>query len=280
MRTFADVDNFLSRYNGKSVDRDGRYGAQCVDFAAQYTSELYGVNYLPTPRTNGARDVYEQFSLGSKFNRIPNTLAFIPRKGDVVVWGAMTGNQYGHIAIADGEGDTNYFYSYDQNWGNVKRVQRIRHNYKNVLGVLRPKELQAAPAPQQGVVMDTNAGRELYRTGLFREPENDSAGSAAQWNGRSPADALKVLRDSSEWQANARKLKDYDALAKSVQELSARPTKAELENITNQLKASAERVAVLEQEVIAAQNKPNEDTELLDQTGNWLSKLIARLFKK
>jgi len=37
---------------------------------------------------------------------------------------------------------------------------------------------------------------------------------------------------------------------------------------------------VLEQEVIAAQNKPNEDSELLDQTGNWLSKLIARLFKK
>lgn len=132
----------------------------------------------------------------------------------------------------------------------------------------------------KGVIMDTNAGRELYRTGLFREPENDSAGSAAQWNGRSPADALAVLRTSPEWQANARKVKDYDVLAKSVQELSARPTKAELEAITNQLKASADRVAVLEQEVIAAQNKPSEDSELLDQTGNWLTKLIARLFKK
>jgi hypothetical protein len=94
--------------------------------------------------------------------------------------------------------------------------------------------------------MDTNAGRELYRTGLFREPENDSAGSAAQWNGRPPADAIRVLRDSPEWQANAKRLKDYDVLAKQVSELSARPTKADLEAITNQLKASSDKVAELE----------------------------------
>jgi len=77
----------------------------------------------------------------------------------------------------------------------------------------------------KGTIMDTNAGRELYRTGLFREPENDSAGSAAQWNGRTPADALKVHRDTPEWQMTDRKVKDYDVLAKQVQELSARPTK-------------------------------------------------------
>lgn len=127
--------------------------------------------------------------------------------------------------------------------------------------------------PSKGVVMDTNAGRELYRTGLFREPENDSAGSAAQWNGRPPADALKVLRDSPEWQANARKVKDYDVLAKSVQELSTRPTKSELEAITNQLKASADKVSALEAQV---QNNP--DTQLLNETGSWLSKLVKRLF--
>lgn len=126
----------------------------------------------------------------------------------------------------------------------------------------------------KGVIMDTNAGRELYRTGLFREPENDSAGSAGQWNGRTPADALKVLRDAPEWQMNARKVKDYDVLAKQVQELSARPTKAELEAITNQLKASADRVAELEKQV-----QDNPDTQLLNESGSWLSKLFNRLFK-
>lgn len=126
----------------------------------------------------------------------------------------------------------------------------------------------------QGVIMDTNAGRELYRTGLFREPENDSAGSAGQWNGRTPADALKVLRDAPEWQMNARKVRDYDVIAKQVQELSARPTKAELEAITNQLKASADRVAELEKQV-----QDNPDTQLLNESGSWLSKLFNRLFK-
>lgn len=126
--------------------------------------------------------------------------------------------------------------------------------------------------PSKGVIMDTNAGRELYRTGLFREPENDTAGSAGQWNGRSPADALKVLRDAPEWQANAKKVRDYETLAKQVQELSARPTKVELEAITNQLKTSSDKVAELERQV-----KENPDTVLIDEGKNWLQKLIARL---
>jgi len=120
--------------------------------------------------------------------------------------------------------------------------------------------------------MDTNAGRELYRTGLFREPENDSVGSAAQWNGRPPADAIRVLRDSPEWQANAKRIKDYDVLAKQVSELSARPTKADLEAITNQLKVSSDKVVELEKQV-----KENPDTILIDEGKNWLQKLIARL---
>lgn len=128
--------------------------------------------------------------------------------------------------------------------------------------------------------MDTNAGRELYRTGLFREPENDSVASAGQWNGRTATNALQVLRDSPEWQMNARKLRDYDVLAKQVTELSARPTKAELENITNQLKVSSDKVAELERKVAEEQAKKSEDSQLLDEGGSWLSKIIARLFKK
>lgn len=127
--------------------------------------------------------------------------------------------------------------------------------------------------------MDTNAGRELYRTGLFREPENDSAGSAAQWNGRTPADAIRVLRDSPEWQANAKRIKDYDVLAKQVSELSTRPTKAELDAVVTNLKLSQEKVSELEKKAqeLEAQVKNNPDTILIDEGKNWLQKLIARL---
>lgn len=52
------------------------------------------------------------------------------------MWGTGLGNQYGHIAIATGEGDTHQFYSYDLNWGQ-KVVHKVLHNYKGFLGVLR-----------------------------------------------------------------------------------------------------------------------------------------------
>jgi len=120
--------------------------------------------------------------------------------------------------------------------------------------------------------MDTNAGKQLYLTGLHRPAEND--GAAAQWNGRKPADALQVLRDTPEWQMTDRKVKDYDVLAKQVQELSARPTKAELEAITNQLKVSADKVAELEKQVTQEQANETEAEAIVQQGQSWLQKLL------
>lgn len=54
------------------------------------------------------------------------------------MWGNRGKN--GHIAICNGVGTTKYFYSYDQNWTNSKKMQLIKHNYKaGFTGVLRPK---------------------------------------------------------------------------------------------------------------------------------------------
>lgn len=133
--------------------------------------------------------------------------------------------------------------------------------------------------PVKGVIMDTNAGRELYRTGLFREPENDSAGSAGQWNGRTPADALKVLRDAPEWQLNARKVKDYDVVAKQVSELSARPTKAELDAIVTNLKLSQQKVSELEAKVAEEQANRTEDTKTVEEGKGLINAIIAWITK-
>ena len=73
------------------------------------------------------------------FDRIANTPSFVPKKGDIVVWSKSMGGT-GHIAIATGEGNTSYFYSYDQNWGYpYEPVTRHKHDYSKFLGVLRPK---------------------------------------------------------------------------------------------------------------------------------------------
>lgn len=148
MATYQDVDNILNSSYGKyrGVLYAGIY--QCVAWGAWFSGQIGGPTFLPTPspdpnRDGGARDIYEQFpaSLRAFYDRIPNTQTFVPRKGDLCIWGAMPKNPYGHISVATGEGDTSTFWSADQNFVYKQPVTRTQHNYSYFLGVLRPKNL-------------------------------------------------------------------------------------------------------------------------------------------
>lgn len=68
----------------------------------------------------------------------------------------------------------------------------------------------------QGDVMNTQSGIELYRTALFREPEN--TGVAGQWNGQAPEQALRAVR-GAEWQSIKARLEAYSKLEKAVSDL-------------------------------------------------------------
>lgn len=135
-----NYNEFIKTYKGKSFDYDGVSGVQCVDLVKQYLNKVFGIK----PGSWGnAKDYYEDYNsnktLKANFTRIANTPEFVPKKGDIVVWGTGLGNKYGHIAIATGEGTTSYFYSYDLNW-NGKTVKKVKHTYKGFLGVLRAKD--------------------------------------------------------------------------------------------------------------------------------------------
>ena len=134
-----NYNEFIKTYKGKSFDYDGVSGVQCVDLVKQYLNKVFGIK----PGSWGnAKDYYEDYNsnktLKANFTRIANTPEFVPKKGDIAVWGTGLGNKYGHIAIATGEGTTSYFYSYDLNW-NGKTVKKVKHTYKGFLGVLRAK---------------------------------------------------------------------------------------------------------------------------------------------
>lgn len=134
-----NYQEFINEYNGKSFDYDNVAGIQCVDLIKMYLDNVFGIK--PGAWGN-AKDYYENFEnlpLKNSFNKINNTADFVPQKGDIMVWGKDTGGGYGHLAITTGEGDKSNFYSYDLNW-NGKTVQKIKHDYKGVLGVLRSKE--------------------------------------------------------------------------------------------------------------------------------------------
>ena len=135
-----NYNEFIKTYKGKSFDYDGVSGVQCVDLVKQYLNKVFGIK----PGSWGnAKDYYEDYNsnktLKANFTRIANTPEFVPKKGDIAVWGTGLGNKYGHIAIATGEGTTSYFYSYDLNW-NGKTVKKVKHTYKGFLGVLRAKD--------------------------------------------------------------------------------------------------------------------------------------------
>jgi hypothetical protein len=134
-------DAFVNKYINRAVDYDGSNGAQCVDLAKAYLKEVHGI---PQFSIGGSAMFYytrfEQFVLlKERFIRIKNTPDFIPLKGDIAVWNATKRNGHGHVAICTGEGNLDYFYTYDMNW-NGKKMKKVRHDYKGFYGVLRPIE--------------------------------------------------------------------------------------------------------------------------------------------
>lgn len=95
------LDEFVKKYNGKKIDYDGRYGAQCVDVFRQYCKDV-----LKIPHTGGvvgAAELYTKYEAMPKeqqyFKCIPYTAGMQPEAGDVVIFGATKTNPYGHVAL-------------------------------------------------------------------------------------------------------------------------------------------------------------------------------------
>lgn len=160
-------DSFIKKYIGKAVDYDSVSSVQCVDSVKLYLDKVFGIK--PGAWGN-AVDYWTDFEahpeLVRYFDKIKNTPDLVPEKGDIVVWSGdiSVKNNYGHIAIATGEGDTSIFYSFDQNW-NKKELQRVKHTYFAVLGVLRPKDkssIISVPYVEKGVHSLTNV-RGVYK---------------------------------------------------------------------------------------------------------------------
>lgn len=143
-------DEFIKKHNGVAVNYDGAAGKQCVDLATAYFNEVFGSGIK-----NFWYDAHHFWDLFDKntwlkanFTKVKNTPSFVPKKGDVAIWSGTLNGGWGHIAICTGEGNTKYFYSYDQNWlGRNDPCTRTYHNYNHVLGVLRPKNQSVINPP-------------------------------------------------------------------------------------------------------------------------------------
>lgn len=135
-------DEFVKKYSGSRIDYDNFAYIQCTDLARIYSKEVLGedmditiTGYAEGYYTHPTAKVKELYTL------IPNTPTFVPKKGDVAIWSSALNGAAGHIAVCNGEGNTEYFYSYDYNWkGQNDGWTKVKHTYSCVLGVLRPKD--------------------------------------------------------------------------------------------------------------------------------------------
>lgn len=147
----GEVNNFVNKYNGGAWDFDGHYGAQCVDLFNFYNRDVIGGGWIGTPRTGGARDLWEVNS--AERNRLYIQLpAGTPlQPGDVLVYGSPYGRavengkqiDYGHVRIYIGDGKV---IQQNKDWKQKTTVDGL--GARDELGVLRPRKFIAQPAPQ------------------------------------------------------------------------------------------------------------------------------------
>lgn len=135
------LENFVEKYEGKQVDFDGYYGAQCVDLFRQYCQEV-----LQVPRTEsviGASDLYTKYNqmprLKDSFDRIPYKASEKPDAGDVVVFDKTPSNKYGHVAIVLSATQKTMIVFEQDGFQQDKGAYITTRMYKNTLGFLRKK---------------------------------------------------------------------------------------------------------------------------------------------
>lgn len=130
------LEDFIKKYNGKKVDFDGAFGAQCVDLFRQYNKDVWG-----NPRTeavDGAKDIFLNYE---KMPLEKNYLAKkkVPIIGDVVVFDKTEKNQFGHVAIVLGSVGVNSLLVFEQDGLKQDGAKINIRDKVNVLGYLRKK---------------------------------------------------------------------------------------------------------------------------------------------
>ena len=130
MNRFLDTDGFPSYQP-----------YQCVDVIRQYHKEVL---LAPIVRGNAINYWYDypySATLQKYYTRIPNSLTFVPKLGDVVVFAATWRNPYGHIGISSSVANVFWVTVFEQNdpLKSPCHYKAYNYIYPRVLGVLRPK---------------------------------------------------------------------------------------------------------------------------------------------
>lgn len=282
------LQQFMNAWQGKKVPSRGGITGQCVSLV-QHWAEDQGIGGTPVFPVPSA------YLMAGKrpdaFTWVANTPTGVPSPGDIVVFGNKVGGGHGHTGIVV-SANKNSLDVFQQNDPMGSGAYTKRYTYANVVGWLKFK--QAAPAAPQGDIMITENDRDPIRVISSEVKGWDfdavhrgtwDAREVGAWKGRPWHDfVMQAWNEGAAFrQARNQKMRDYDVLAAQVAQLKQNPTKAELEAVVNQLKASAEKVTELEKKVAEEQAKRTEDTIMVDEAAksvNFIKRFLAWLDKR
>lgn len=133
-----ELEKFVKKYEGKKIDYDGAYGAQCVDLARLY---IHSVWELPQPKSIiSAYEAYVRWlRCGNGFKEIGWKSLTKIAKGDLVIFPPTDTNPHGHIAIALDVADDEIL-CLEQNGLTQKGVEQKRRLLDTVFGCLTLSE--------------------------------------------------------------------------------------------------------------------------------------------
>ena len=130
-----DLKQFIETNLKVKVDFDKMYGAQCVDLYRQYCQDVLGMP--PSEGVEGAKHLWEWYDrtqIQKRYlQKIQNTPIFVPRQGDIVIYGD---GKYGHVAIVL-FANANWMMVFEQDGYAQDGAKSAVRNYDGVLGFLR-----------------------------------------------------------------------------------------------------------------------------------------------
>ena len=172
------INQWINNAPGRRIDVDGAYGLQCKDVIDDYCLWLFN-DWQNTIRPANAKEAFAN-SNGDFFEKILNNMSdpnLLPQRGDIIIWGAMAGNPYGHIAVVLGA-DLNGVDVIEQDGFAQTPARTIRRSWiisgGPVIGWLRPRPERiigyVAPQPI------SSTDRKMEEDGNAREEPNTQSG--------------------------------------------------------------------------------------------------------
>jgi hypothetical protein len=171
MKKMPSVQDLIAAVGSDTLTVTGADHGQCTAIAHKW-EQMTG-----NPIVYGdAAQTYAN-APAAQYTRIANSPTAVPPAGAIVVWGQNpvigTGSA-GHTSVATGDGDTNTFVSFDQNWPTGSKPRLVRHTYTGVIGWFIPNNFKGGEAMQGSQVLaDETAVRLAFQIAFNREATVD-----------------------------------------------------------------------------------------------------------